>query len=142
MDKASVRMAATMLARLEELQSVLEALEQSNPKGVPALGCRINARTNTWITFPSNVALDSLPRLKEAINEYQLAHMRSLAEILPEEKCWCGWERFGKCNNKPPLCYEGFTCADKLAASCNECEATPCSPDDNTIHHRITCSKM
>lgn len=74
-------------------------------------------------------------------NEYQLAHMRSLAAIPPEEKCWCGWERFGECNNEPPSCFEGVTCADKLAVSCRECGANPSGPDNSMIHHRITCSK-
>lgn len=45
-------------------------------------------------------------------NEYQEAYMRELSEIPPEQKCYCGWYRLGKCqNNCPP----DKTNADKIA---------------------------
>jgi hypothetical protein len=35
-------------------------------------------------------------------NEDQLDHMRSLAAIPPQEKCYCGWYRLGECPNGCP----------------------------------------
>lgn len=43
-------------------------------------------------------------------NQYQSAYMRELEQIPPEQKCYCGWYRLGKCPHCPP----NKTCADKL----------------------------
>jgi hypothetical protein len=44
------------------------------------------------------------------LNDDQLDHVRSLSQIPPEQRCWCGWFKLGEC----PTCERGKTCADKL----------------------------
>lgn len=43
-------------------------------------------------------------------NSEQEDYMRELAEIPPEQRCYCGWYRLGQC----PHCPKDKTCADKL----------------------------
>ena len=45
--------------------------------------------------------------------------MRYLAKLPPEQKCYCGWSRFGECFNTS--CPKDKTCADKLRGK-------PCQP--------------
>jgi hypothetical protein len=68
-------------------------------------------------------------------NEEQLAHMKELDSIPPEQRCWCGWARLGECYN----CSRDTTRADKtyaerMNAQCPECGADP-------PYHRYYCSK-
>jgi hypothetical protein len=43
-------------------------------------------------------------------NRDQRDYMRSLDEMPPETKCYCGWYALGSC----PHCPKDKTCADKL----------------------------
>ena len=67
-------------------------------------------------------------------NDEQRDHMRSLEEIPPAERCWCGWYRLGQCRN----CPASATCADKLAARCPQCRNAPSKPG-GTLVHLVTC---
>lgn len=60
-------------------------------------------------------------------NDDQKAHMRSLAAIPPEERCWCGWCPSGECNVPDP-CPPDSTCAQKLALRQPCCGWTPHRP--------------
>jgi hypothetical protein len=68
--------------------------------------------------------------MEEMFNEHQKGHMRYLAGIPPEKKCWCGWYPLGECPHCPP----GKTSADKMAIWCPECRTVP-------PHHVIGCSR-
>jgi hypothetical protein len=51
-------------------------------------------------------------------NGEQQNHMRELARIPPEQLCWCGWCRIGRCDT-PSACninHAGKSAADKLRA--------------------------
>ncbi len=68
-------------------------------------------------------------------NDDQRDYMDYLGRIPPAEKCWCGWDRLGKCST-PVNCntsHAGKTRADYLAAACDECRVLP-------PIHRIGCS--
>ncbi len=45
-------------------------------------------------------------------NEEQRKHMRHLASIPAEERCWCGWARAGACDTASP-CPPDVTLADR-----------------------------
>lgn len=70
-------------------------------------------------------------------NSDQRSYMRSLDDMLPESKCWCGWYPLGKCQDCPP----DKSAADKIAAWCPECHDDPGPKGDRAITHRIGCSK-
>ncbi len=76
---------------------------------------------------------------EKMFNEYQIAHMESLAKTPPEQRCYCGWYLIGEvpgCPNCPP----GLTSADKIARWCPTCRSAP--PATNLaapIIHAITC---
>lgn len=70
-------------------------------------------------------------------NEYQLDYMDELASTPPEQLCWCGWYKFGKCPNKD--CKKDKTLADKMLVWCSECHNYPCE-EDGIITHTIFCS--
>lgn len=72
-------------------------------------------------------------------NDDQLDYMRSLEEMPPETKCWCGWYRLGECPNCKTYA-PGKTCADKIAVRCPECRNDP-GPNGGTITHTIRCSR-
>lgn len=77
-------------------------------------------------------------------NDEQLAHMRSIAKLPPEQVSWCGWGRAGDphCCADPDCAGKkaGKTAADKLALRCLECNSTPWSPEGK-LYHRISCSR-
>ena len=64
-------------------------------------------------------------------NEEQREHMKWLASIPPEKRCWCGWYRLGTC----PHCPEGRTGAEKLARKQPCCGYTPAAPDGPDGHY-------
>lgn len=72
-------------------------------------------------------------------NEDQLDYMRSMAEIEPSKRCWCGWYRLGECPNCKTYA-PNKTCADKIATWCPECHNNPGS-SGGIITHSISCSK-
>jgi len=69
-------------------------------------------------------------------NADQEAHMRSLASIPPEQRCWCGWSLMGQCWK----CKTDRTCADKIAEWCPKCHNDG-GPERGPIIHRIGCSR-
>lgn len=44
------------------------------------------------------------------LNPEQQDHVRELAKVLADKKCYCGWYRFGDC----PHCKTSKTNADKI----------------------------
>ena len=56
----------------------------------------------------------------------QLDYMRELAEIPPDQRCYCGWYRLGMCPHCPP----GRTCADKLRDRGNSVPSSVCRCND------------
>jgi hypothetical protein len=72
-------------------------------------------------------------------NKEQTEYIESLSKISPEKRCYCGWERFGKCYNCNRSEYrKGKTCADKLKEWCPECHI---EPYNGKIRHAMCCSK-
>ncbi len=71
-----------------------------------------------------------------AFNEHQEDYMKSLREIPPALRCWCGWYKLGEC----PNCKTEKTCADKMAVMCPECDNHP-GPNGEPITHRYYCSQ-
>lgn len=69
-------------------------------------------------------------------NDEQLDYMKSLSEMAPATKCWCGWYPVGECYNctRDPR-VSGKTCADKLALRCHECGSTPSVPEWPVFHY-------
>jgi hypothetical protein len=74
--------------------------------------------------------------MSQWFNSDQVDYMRSLGEIPPESKCWCGWYSLGEC----PHCPAGYSSADKIKAWCPECHNDPGPKCDRPITHRIGCS--
>lgn len=70
------------------------------------------------------------------LNSEQNDYVDYLHSLPLTEKCWCGWNRLGKCYN----CPADKTCADKVAAQCPECHNDG-GPEGKPITHRIGCSK-
>jgi hypothetical protein len=71
-------------------------------------------------------------------NSDQSAHMEYLESIPPENRCWCGWYKLGKCDK----CAPGKTLADKLAAQCEICGAAPGSRGEFATVHRTGCARQ
>lgn len=73
-------------------------------------------------------------------NSDQQDYMRSLDEMPPESKCWCGWYPVGQCysgcNERAP----GKTSADKMAVWCPGCHNSPPPDLSRPIVHNIKCS--
>jgi hypothetical protein len=67
-------------------------------------------------------------------NPDQLDHIKSLAELPPESRCWCGWYELGLCPHCPP----GRTSAEKLAVQCRYC-GNDGGPEGRPITHITTC---
>jgi predicted amidophosphoribosyltransferase len=64
-------------------------------------------------------------------NEYQIAEVKYLNSLKPNELCYCGWYTLGRCPNCPP----NKSQADKQVRECPQCKAAPhASGDYRTIH--------
>jgi hypothetical protein len=70
-------------------------------------------------------------------NEDQKGYMKYLAEIPPEEKCWCGWYLCGECSVCPP----DKTNADKRKVWCPECHSDPGPNGEYPLTHTRGCSR-
>lgn len=72
-------------------------------------------------------------------NEDQQAYMASLAATPDEERCYCGWDRFGECYNcKQDEFTKTRTRADRVKLSCPHCGNYP-SREGQEISHNIKC---
>lgn len=70
-------------------------------------------------------------------NEEQQDHMRSLAAIPADQRCWCGWNRVNKCYN----CPAGYSLAQRLIVQCPSCRNFPRPWISSTLTHVITCKE-
>lgn len=68
-------------------------------------------------------------------NDDQIGHMRSLAAMPDEARCWCGWYKAGEC----PNCRTTETLADRRSSECSSCGSYPHEPGGRLVH-RIGCS--
>lgn len=61
-------------------------------------------------------------------NAEQQAHMRALASIPDEQRCWCGWGRAGRCDTPDP-CPPDLTLADRRVTEQPCCGRPAARPD-------------
>lgn len=70
-------------------------------------------------------------------NDEQQAYMKYLGSLGAKEKCWCGWDLFGKCYNcNRHEVLKDLTLADKLPLRCLECGNSPGVPGQTLVHIR------
>ena len=70
-------------------------------------------------------------------NPDQEAYMASLGRMKDEEKCYCGWDRFGECYHcKRSDFAKDKTLADRHKLACPYCDNYPFD-DSGKIVHRI-----
>ena len=60
-----------------------------------------------------------------SFNSEQIDHMRWLHSLGHEARCWCGWERIGKCYGRCNVDRPDRSHADFLAAACPDCRTLP-----------------
>lgn len=69
------------------------------------------------------------------LNADQLAYLKELSLIDPNDRCWCGWSLLGQCQNcLDSIEFRGFTLADRLKGTCSDCGNTARKPNLPIIH--------
>jgi hypothetical protein len=75
-------------------------------------------------------------------NEEQQAYMQELSRIPEDQRCFCGWDRFGQCYNcnRDGEFMNAKTLSDRRKLECPDCGNYPYN-ETLQITHRMGCKR-